>query len=339
MKKNYLQLRGLLLFSLLVIIGCQKEITESPVNDKAEDGAASENTANRNIKENSCRLVSLDWSAGGAGLWQFHYNEKGLADQWSIDYGYGVIEEKMYYDKNNRLIKADEVYFGSNYVYQLYYTGNRLTRITRTGVDFPDDVQDFLFTYNKKGQVIRQDDDNLDAHVLMEYDHMGNCTRTDLYFGSDLVYSDNYTFEKPIKNPMLNVPGIEIGFLAYGGTYVSNKRWLTSNRTVIADNGVPVVFNDYDPSKTIANNDRHNLPLSVNYFDRISGTSFDIVFDYENCDGRSGHQHHHHSQANKNMQANSSIPQIHPVYWGSLKSLKEQTDQLRRQRLQKEQGN
>ena len=195
-----------------------------------------------------------------------------------IDYGYGVIEEKMYYDRNNRLIKADEVYFGSNYVYRFYYTGKRLTRMTRTGVDFPDDVQDFLFTYNKKGQIIRQDDDNLDAHVLMEYDHMGNCTRTDLYFGSDLVYSDNYTFEKPIKNPLLNVPGIEIGFLAYGGTYVSNKRWFSSNRTVIADNGVPVVFNDYDPSKTIPNTGRHNLPHSVNYYDRINETSFDIRF-------------------------------------------------------------
>jgi hypothetical protein len=339
MKKNYLQLSGLFLLFLLTIIGCQKEISESQVKDKAEDAEASVNTASRNNKENSCRLVSLDWSAGGAGLWQFHYNEKGLADQWKIDYGYGTIEEKMYYDKNNRLIKADEIYFGSNYEYRFYYTGKRLTRATRINVDFPEDAMDFTYTYNWKGQNIRQDDVVRDEHVLMYYDAMGNCTRTDIYLGSDLWYSDNYTFEKSIKNPLLNVPGVETGFLSYGGTYMSNKRWFTTNRTVIYDAGVPFVFNDYDPSKTIANNDRHNLPLSVNYFDRISGTSFDIVFDYENCDGRSGHQHHHHSQANKNMQANSSIPQIHPVYWGSLKSLKEQADQLRRQRLQKEQGN
>jgi len=336
MKKNYLQLTGLFLFSLAIGMGCQKEVTESTAKDESEDVAAAGNTESSYNKENSCRLVSLDWSAGGAGLWQFHYNEKGLADQWTIDYGYGIIEEKMYYDRDGRLIKADENYFGSNYVYRFYYTGRRLTRLTRTGVEFPDDVQDFLFTYNKKGQVIRQDDDNLDAHVLMDYDHMGNCTRTDLYFGSDLFYSDNYTFEKSIKNPFLNVPGIEIGFLAYGGTYVSNKRWFTSNRTVIADNGVPVVYNDYDPSKTIPNTGRHNLPLSVNYYDRISDTSLDILFDYDNCDGRSGHQHHQHSQANKNMQANSGIPQIHPVLSrGSLKSLKEQADQLRRQQLKK----
>ena len=318
----------------MIIIGCQKEITESQVKDKAEDAEASVNTANRNNKENSCRLVSLDWFAGGSGLWQFHYNEKGLADQWNIDYGYGIIEEKIYYDRNNRLIKAEENYFGSNYVYRFYYTGKRLTRSTRTSVDFPDDAQDFRYTYNRKGQNIRQDDDNLDAHVIMEYDHMGNCTRTDIYFGSDLVYSDNYTFEKSIKNPLLNVPGVETGFLAYGGTFMSNKRWFTTNRTVIYENGVPFVFNDYDPSKTVPNTGRHHLPNSVNYYDRVTETSLDIVFDYENCDGRSGQQHHGYSHANKNSQANKAIPQIHPVlHWGSLKSIKEQVDQMRGQRL------
>ncbi len=334
MKKNYLQLTGLFLFSLLFFMGCQKEVKESPVIGKSEDTTPSENTANRNNKENSCRLVSLDWFAGGSGLWQFHYNEKGLADEWKIDYGYGTIEEKMYYDKNNRLIKADEIYFGSNYEYRFYYSGKRLRRATRISVDFPEDAMDFTYIYNRKGQNIRQDDVIRDEHVLMYYDPMGNCTRTDIYLGSDLWYSDNYTFEKPIKNPLLNVPGVETGFLSYGGTYMSNKRWFTTNRTVIYDAGVPTVFNDYDPSKTVPNIGRDNLPNSVNYYDRVTETSLDILFDYDNCDGKSGQQHHGYSQANKNSLVNKTIPQIRPgLHWGSLKSMKEQADRLKGQQL------
>lgn len=332
MKKNYLQLTGLFLLSLAIGIGCQKEITKTAEKDESDDVAAAGNIESRHNKENSCRLVSLDWSAGGAGLWQFHYNEKGLADQWSIDYGYGVIEEKIYYDRNDRLIRADENYFGSNYVYRFYYDGKRLVRSTRISVDFPDDAQDFRYTYNRKGQNIRQDDDNLDAHVLMAYDEMGNCIRTDLYFGSDLYYSDNYTYEKSIRNPLLNVPGIETGFLSYGGTYMSNKRWFTTNRSVIYDAGVPFVLNDYDPSKTIPNTGRNNLPHSVNYYDRVTETPVDIIFDYDNCDGKSGDQHHQHSQANRNSQPGKMSAEIHPgLVRGSLKSLKEQLNRRKSQ--------
>ena len=331
MKKNLFNTISLALFTVFLFVSCQKEIKESPAINTSKDGAVTLETANKEEK-NSCRLVSLDWSAGGAGLWQFHYNEKGLADQWKIDYGYGVIEEKMYYDKNNLLIKADEIYFGSNYVYQFYYTGKRLTRITTTGVDFPGDVKDFRLTYNKKGQNIRQDEDNLDTHVVMEYDHMGNCIRTDIYFGSDLYYSDNYTFEKPIKNPMLNVPGIEIGFLAYGGTYVSNKRWFTTNRTVIYDNGVPFIFNDYDPSKTVPNTGGHNLPNSVNYYDRVSEGSINITFGYDNCGGRSDKEDHRYSQGNRNIGTNKTAGYTGPLLFrGSAKSIKEQIQKLRQQ--------
>ena len=329
MKKNLAIPGSVILSVLLLFSGCQKEVKEQTVNSEIEDQFKQDHEGDKN----ECRLVLLDWSAGGAGLWQFHYNKKGLADQWTIDYGDGVIEEKIYYDKNNRLIKADENYYGSGYVYRFYYTGRRLTRATRTSVDFPDDANDFTYTYNRKGQNIRQDDVKSDIHVLMDYDAMGNCTRTDLYFGSDLYYSDNYTFEKPIKNPLLNVPGIETGFLSYGGTYMGNKRWFTSNRTVIYDNGVPFVFNDYDPSKTIPITDRHNLPVSVNYYDRISETSFDIVFDYDNCGGKTGQQDHRSFQGNMNKQANRSILQIHPVlFWGSLKSIKEQIQKFRQQK-------
>jgi len=327
MKKYYLQLSGLLLFSLIILISCQKDIKVTEVNDPSGEGAPSRNTANRSNLDNTCRLLAYDWSAGGSGIWQFHYNEKGLADQWTIDYGYGTIEETMHYDASDRLVSADEIYFGSNYVYQLYYSDKLLTRLTRTSLDIPDDVLDFQYSYNSKGENIRQDDDNSDTHVVMDYDEMGNCTRTDIYFGSDLYYSDNYTFEEPIRNPLLNVPGIEIGFLSYGGTYVSNKRWFTTNRTLIYDNGVPFLINDYDPSRTNPVTGNHNFPSTLNYFDRVSGASLDILFDYDNCEGQSGQQNRS-LHANRNRHANRSNQQIHPaLFLGSLKSIKEQIEQ------------
>lgn len=333
MRKNLLITAGILLLGMLFFPGCQKAIEDPTVKDKSEDAAASENTANRNNKENSCRLVYQDWSAGGYGITEIHYNEKGLADQWDVDFGYGIVKEKMYYDKNNRIVMADEDYFGSKYSYRLYYSGKHLSRITRTGIDFPDDVQDFKLTYNHKGQVIRQDDDNLDTHVLMYYDDMGNCTRTDIYFGSDLWYSDIYTFDKPIKNPFLNVPGVDLAFLYYGGTFVTNKRHFSSNRTVIYDAGVPFVFNDYDPSKTVAITGSHNLPSSVNYYDRISETSLDILFEYENCDGKSGGNHNGYSHGNKSSIATNRTTQhqIPLLTRGSAKSMKEQIQKLREQ--------
>ncbi len=336
MKKNFLLLNGLFLFSMMILMGCQKEIKESLLKEQSEDNKASANTASRNNLENACRIVTLDWSAGGAGIAQFHYNEKGLADHLITDFGGGyIIEETMYYDDNNRLIKADEIQFGFRYTYLFYYTGERLTRLTRTSVDFPANIEDFRYTYNEKGQITRQDDDNTDVHVLMYYDDMGNCTRTDVYHGSELGYSDNYTYEKPIRNPTLNVPGIEVAFFFYGGTTYLNKRHFTSNRTVIYDNGEPFVYNDYDPSKTIANTGNHNFPGSVNYYDRVSQASLDILFDYENCDGKSGQQARS-LQANRSMQANGNISQIHPgLFLGSLKSIKDQIEQKKRQSLKK----
>ena len=89
--KNLFNTISLALFTVFLFVSCQKEIKESPAINTSKDGAVTLEIANKEEK-NSCRLVSLDWSAGGAGLWQFHYNEKGLADQWKIDYGYGVIE-------------------------------------------------------------------------------------------------------------------------------------------------------------------------------------------------------------------------------------------------------
>ena len=283
MRKHLIVTGNILLLTLLVLTGCKKEIGESITSDSQEENVATGSLANKN-PESSCRLKTFDWP--GFGTWQFHYNDKGLADQWTIDYGYGAVVETMFYDNNNRLVRAEEDFFGAaNYVYNFYYSGNRLARITRVNVDLPEDGSDFAFTYNWKGQITRQDDNILDQHVLMYYDAIGNCTRTDIYFGSVLWFSDNYTFNIPSRNPKLNIPGVETGFPFYGTANVPDKWWFSSNKSILYDDGNPIILNDYDPSQTIINTGSHNFPVTVNYYDLITESHVNITLEYENCEG------------------------------------------------------
>jgi hypothetical protein len=203
-------------------------------------------------------------------------------------------------------------------------------------VESPDEVMDVRYTYNNKGQNTRQDDDINDEHVLMYYDAMGNCTRTDVYLGSDLWYSDNYTFNAPVDNPWLQVPGIEIGFLSYGGTYASNKRWFTSNRTVIYNtDGTSFVYNDYDPSKTVIQTNNNKLPISARYYDRITKSTVTITLNYDNCGKSDGNGHHVENHPNNNKTTTSSFGniknQVFRIFHGRLKDKKEKISELRKQ--------
>jgi hypothetical protein len=174
----------------------------------------------------------------------------------------------------------------------------------------------------------------------MYYDAMGNCTRTDIYLGSDLWYSDNYTFNAPVRNPWLHVPGVETGFLSYGGTYPSNKRLFTSNRTLIYDtDGTPFVFNDYDPSQTVIQTGRNNLPISARYYDRITESPLTITFDYDNCGrghGHDGGDYDDNHRTTASSPAKSASPEnirnkVERILHGRVKDKKEQISELRKQ--------
>jgi len=265
---------------MLFIPACKKQRTETAYNSNQPKDKESD----KNVKEGHCRLEYFDWP--GVGSWRFHYNSKGLADHWIINWGdgYPLHTNEMEYDQNNRLSKSLENYFGAVYDYTFYYTDNRLSRMTRINKENPADANDIQFTYNLKGENIKQDDDLNNSHVLLYYDATGNCTKTDVYFGADLWYSDIYTFNSPVKNPRKKVPGIEFGFPFYGTGGFTDKRWFTSNTTIIYDSdGTPYVLLDYDPAKTVFSTDKDNLPVSATYFDKITQDFLTITFGYEGC--------------------------------------------------------
>ncbi|MEP6927618.1 MAG: hypothetical protein ABI834_08280, partial [Ginsengibacter sp.] len=209
MKKNYLKLMSSFMLFLFVCAGCTKELKEINVNKNIVDNAFDR------LNRDGCNLVTFDWV--GASKWTFHYNEKGLADKWVIDYGNGFLqEENMIYSRDNRLIQANESLNGENNVYLFTYTGKRITKVTWSTSDAPGQQFVTEFTYNYKGQMTRQDDNVNDIHTLMFYDLLGNTTRTDIYFGTDPYFSDIYTFDKPVRNALLLVPGIPYGFPFFG---------------------------------------------------------------------------------------------------------------------------
>lgn len=283
MKTKSPKLPLIVMLTILSCFSCQKESLDSKQNELAENSRfqASVNDA----ATNSCRLAYWEWETQFTQA--FHYNDKGLADIWTVDYGSDlVITNAMVYDQHNRLISSHENFFGSPYEYTFAYSGDLLTGIKRAAVENPADVQDWHLTYNSRGQNTAQDDEITDSHVRNYFDEMGNTKKAEIYFGDELWFSISYTFTEPVRNPHLNVPGVTIGFPFYGGTYFSDKRILTSNRTLLYDQGVEYVLDDYDPSQTTVQKGNHDFPYTVNYYDRISGSSIGMTYDYENCNGR-----------------------------------------------------
>ena len=80
MKNNYLRLISFFLLAVLIATSCQKSIKES-----TEEAARKLPDASQKSK---CQLT-YGVDANSNPNW-FHYNDKGLADEWRIDFGDGI---------------------------------------------------------------------------------------------------------------------------------------------------------------------------------------------------------------------------------------------------------
>ncbi|MFI5188018.1 MAG: hypothetical protein ACHQF0_14905 [Chitinophagales bacterium] len=205
MKKNLTITTGIILIMLVLFTRCKKNA--APVSGENN----SESAGIDNFFNNGCRLVHHEWQ--GAFIWDFQYNNKGLAYKWTIDIGDGFPQTyTMKYDRFNRLIKDyDTVENTAVYIDSYIYSGNRITEDKWTSGDGSSNG-DIVFTYNNRGQIAKTDDNINDIHSVLSYDRFGNCTQENLYYGSDLYFSDNYTFNVPIENPWRTIHGIDFAF-------------------------------------------------------------------------------------------------------------------------------
>jgi hypothetical protein len=227
--------------------------------------------------DNQCQLTfAIDW--GGALNW-FHYNEAGLADEWRLDLGSGIPEViSMKYDDHNQLSSAQWYYDGSLVgTMEFEWSGKQV--ITEHW-----DIGGYLFettnSYNAKNQLVQRQ--TSDGYLTKyEYTPEGNHLKDIIYFEGEPIQSDEYSYNRPNKNPYRAIQGLPYLFLYLNP--VQSKWSATGDRFTVYENGNPIVVLDIDPTKTVMNMTHQDYLSSVTYFDEISDSYLAKNFEYQNC--------------------------------------------------------
>lgn len=325
MKKDNIISLVIIFLGLLLFSSCRKETSETT---GSSESTALRPSHNGDGHRKGCRLTDIVW--GDGSTWHFHYNNKGLADQWLLDFGDGLPHDfRLKYDKYDRLIRAYDHYNSTIYTYIFIYHGKRLIKQTWSNNVTPDGGE-IVNTYNRRGQIERRDDKVNDIHAVFTHNRMGNSPHLDFYIGKDLAVTGDFTFKTPNKNPLLTVNGLDIGFFYYSyGLW--DRWWETSDRYVTYDNGTPTVVLDYDPHKTVMHFGKQHYLSSVDYFDRVTNSPAVNTLTYENCPGGCDPVNVQAIQANANASAKNSSRLMRSLLLipGSAKSIKQKIKELK----------
>lgn len=299
MKKNYLQISVLFLFSLLAIIGCQKETSEAPPK-LTEESLAQKGNA-KSEKKSDCRLTVFDFYDGVADYHQIDYfsYKNGLVDEWLTFYGSLF---KMQYDRRGKL-KISEVYNSGALAYTIHFfyeNGNAVKEIWYVGntTDIDDEV---YHTYNRKGQIITTESKNYGYYVENTWTQGGDLKSWFLYFGGLPNVKAEYVYRHHYKNPLMAKPGAEYSFPYVNAAFGTGKRWYSSEKMTFYDeNGNPSVYYDQDPGQTTWQIGNNRYPELVSYFSPVSGSNHSVGFGYENCEGDNNGHHRPNVLTRKN---------------------------------------
>jgi hypothetical protein len=89
----------------------------------------------------------------------------------------------------------------------------RETVLTREHWDVGGFFQfDYINTYDKHGRIIKRETSN-GYYAMIEFSPQGNHLRDVVYFGDEVLASDDYTYNQPNKNPFTAIPGLPYAFL------------------------------------------------------------------------------------------------------------------------------
>jgi hypothetical protein len=325
MKKNLILSCSILLFACTLLTSCKKESTPITISSTNADDLQVGNNSSYKLTHNGWAYY---WG------WDFHYNDKGLADEWKIDFGNGYFWNfKMKYDKFHKLIEADGYDPNDDLILitTFKYSGNQIISQTWTDIFFGTTFE-YLFTHNGKGQIIRIDANPLDIHIFLTYDNLGNCTSTNLYLGDDIYFSDIYEFNVQARNPLLTVSGVDFLFPYFGVGYF-NKLWFSRNLSIVYDSdGNPFVINDFSASKKDFKIGRQNFPISINYYDTVAKIPFPFTFGYSGKGNANNDLPASPEEANWNAGNNKNARPKKPLLTlASGKTIKEQLQELRKQ--------
>ncbi|MGZ8540675.1 MAG: hypothetical protein ACXWV6_08515 [Chitinophagaceae bacterium] len=328
MKKNLFITGSILLLGLLLIPGCQKEIEEkiTATSDNSEAELQSRGSHDRS-NNNQCQFTHLIVE-GFEHV--YHYNSKGLADEWHIDYGDGVYHDvfTMEYDKNSRLIKAWYHYDGAWVATIDFVWKGKL--ITDEHWDYSGFIFDVINIYNKKDQMIKREL-SYGHSAAIQFSPNGNTPKVDIFLNGELASRAEYTYYRPNKNPFLAIRGIPYGFPFVA--MIFSQWWETSDKTTAYENGVPTVLWDYDPAETKIQFGFQNYPSLITYYDRISNSVFTYGFEFQNCGRGSNHNDHSRTANSHPLQsgkANTNVKKMALLKMGPPALIEKQIEDMKK---------
>ncbi len=267
------------IFSLF-LSGCKKDMLDDAAANagQLQSDAAGSDAA----RLGQCRLTSaIRDNVYGTFL---EYNNRGLVSEWKQDYSNGFPFVETYtYDLFGRLKTSHAVdnSISESYDITYQYQGNRLVKQTVYLAGTSTVSNNFVNTYNYRGQITRRESTVYPVYCTFTYNLLGNNTQVDYYVDGSLYLKEEFTYRQFNRNPYLAAYGIPYVTSLYD--FVFSKWWETSDKFTIYDNGVPTVIVDYDPTTAVLTLGSQQFLTSVTNFDRVTQGNTSAYFNYDNC--------------------------------------------------------
>lgn len=261
----------------VIITGCRKENEDiSPASSHTADNMM------RPGSQSGCRM-SFGGRDNSYGYF-FRYNDQGLVNEWKVDFYDGHPDYYTFqYDHFNRLKKGHVLFTvsGREYDISYQYQGNRLMRETWYVPGTTTVAEDIVNTYNWQGQITRRKSLAYNIYADFTYNRQGNNTKTDVFIDGDLYLREEFTFNRPNRNPFTSLAGMP--FVPFNYDFVFSNWWQTSEKYTLFDNGTPTVVMELDPNTvTMSIGQQHYLQTVTNY-DLVGQQYTSALFQYENC--------------------------------------------------------
>lgn len=327
MKRNYLKIFSTLFIAILLIAGCQKDTKQINYANNLQGNAG------KGDYKDGCRQVSNNSEYGN---YTYTYNQRGLVDQWNVDFldGYFAME----YNAIGHLVKSK--YYSEGVLENtivFFYQGDRVVKETWYDGDTQTKVDEVFYTFNRDGMVTKGQSFLDDYTSIYKYTpDGGSVSEWDFYMSGILNYVQQFTYLPPHhKQPDLARPGLDYDFISANGR-ISQSRWYSTSEKDISydENGMnPQVLVDQDPTKSIIQFNDHNYVTVTDFYDNITQAYVHFRFAYENCGLDEGNNA---SIAFKSpVMSNSKMNLANYLRIGSAKSIKEQVKEFRNQYLNK----
>lgn len=326
MKKNFLKICCSLMLFAGLFTGCKKEILEKDETPAIDESSGLQSRTGDNGP--GCQLKHVDY--GNGYTLDFKYNHKGLASEVLLSFSDGYFEQhKIFYDRRDRLVKTKITSPDLPVIiYDFSHTGDFITRANGYFEGTHEPWRDIRYSYNRKGQMTKLDDIVQDVHMRYSYNNQGYNTHGEFFLGTDLYYTYDYKFRIPNRNPFLAVHGVPFGFWDFS-LPLWDKRWESSDRQVLYEEGSPTVILDTDPNQTTMSTGPHNYLLAATKYDMISESFYTETMTYQHCGG--GDDDAGVSIENRQVKPISPAAKLQRILMGPAKNLKQQLQEFKRQ--------